>query len=135
MNRFGAENRQFRGLKKQINNFFFKKVLKKNILFVHGAKCSGTEQNVLVRVPNVLACNIPPTKCLHKISHPFLSIFTAIIVSTKSLPPPPKHMVGTGWGELSLGGRGRKFADGCRATFSLRPNSSESEKAWSSFNL
>jgi hypothetical protein len=26
-------------------------------------------------------------------------------------------------------------ADGCRETFSLRPNSSESEKAWSSFNL
>ncbi len=29
-------------------------------MFLHGTKCSGTEQNVLVRVPNVLACNIPP---------------------------------------------------------------------------
>jgi hypothetical protein len=27
---------------------------------VHGTKCSGTEQNVLVREPNVLACRIPP---------------------------------------------------------------------------
>jgi hypothetical protein len=32
-------------------------------------------------------------------------------------------------------GGGRKSADRCRKTFSLRPNSSESEKAWSSFNL
>jgi hypothetical protein len=29
----------------------------------------------------------------------------------------------------------RKSANGCRATFSLGPNSNESEKAWSSFNL
>jgi hypothetical protein len=29
-------------------------------LFVHGTKCSGTEQNVLVREPNVLACRLPP---------------------------------------------------------------------------
>jgi hypothetical protein len=27
---------------------------------VHGTKCSCTEQNVLVRAPNVLACKIPP---------------------------------------------------------------------------
>ncbi len=58
----------------------------------------------------------------HKIiSHPFLKIFTAITVSTKSPPPPMEWR--------------RKSADGCRTTFSLRPNSSESEKAWSSFNL
>ncbi len=33
------------------------------------------------------------------------------------------------------GGEGRKSADGCRANFSLHPNSSERQKAWSSFNL
>ncbi len=29
---------------------------------MHDTKCSGTEQNVLVRAPNVLACNIPPSE-------------------------------------------------------------------------
>ncbi len=27
---------------------------------MHGTKCSGTEQNVLVREPNVVACRLPP---------------------------------------------------------------------------
>jgi len=55
------------------------------------------------------------------ISHPFLNHFHRKTVSSKS-PPPPRE-----WR--------RKPADGCRATFSLRPNSSDSEKAWFSFNL
>ena len=29
---------------------------------MHGTKCSGTEQNVLVREPSVLACRIPPVR-------------------------------------------------------------------------
>ncbi len=71
--------------------------------------------------------------------YPFKSIFTAIIVSTKSWPPPPKE-----WRSVivcykqigvRLEGDWRKSADGCHATFDRWPNSSESEKAWSSFNL
>jgi hypothetical protein len=42
---------------------------------------------------------------------PFFSIFTAIVVSTKSLPTSPKHMVGTGWnlGGAFLGGKGEEI--------------------------
>jgi hypothetical protein len=60
------------------------------------------------------------------ISHPFLMHFTPIIVSTKSLPPRP---VALWWPKFVGGGGGRKSAGGYRATFSLRPNSTESEKS------
>jgi hypothetical protein len=48
-------------------------------LFEHGIKCSGTEQNVLVRAPNDLACNIPP------VAHFFLKF--AKTFATKGAPP------------------------------------------------
>jgi hypothetical protein len=68
-------------------------VLKKNILFVHGAKCSGTEQNVLVRAPNVLACNIPPIQ-LHI-----------------SSPSPPQGELPPTSPPICLGGGGKDFVD------------------------
>ncbi len=69
------------------------------------------------------------------ISHPFQSIFKAIIVSTKSWPPLPTYCVSVivchkqMGGQVSGGGGGSNSADGCRATLSLRPNSSESKKS------
>ncbi len=78
------------------------------------------------RVNGFLKRNIQEFIFNIEFSHNYLSSLSkefspAITVSTKSPPPPMEWR--------------RKSADGCRTTFSLRPNSSESEKAWSSFNL
>jgi hypothetical protein len=87
------------------------------VQFVHAKE--SLKQNISIH-KNALKKFSLQTKCLHEINY-LLSLskaLVAIIVSTKSLPPPYTNG-GTGLGSSSAGG--------CRATFSLRPNSSESE--------
>jgi hypothetical protein len=83
--------------------------------------------------------------CLHKINY-LSSLSKAIsihcnksiykILTTPSYKVKESHTVRHKQMGGQVGGvEGRKFADGCRVIFSLRTNSSESEKAWSPFNL
>ncbi len=51
---------------------------------MHGTKCSGTEQNILVREPSVLACRIPPAQVMHQIYYDAYA-FLCVVVST--FPP------------------------------------------------